>query len=113
LLRHARGARVGARVRRSPLGLVARRRRDGPIRHPRVRDGTEGAPRRMTTATPREMLAEALGALGATLRHHRDLGFTALPLAGEYLLSPAGALRAQARALAGCRRCKLCGGSPT
>jgi len=67
----------------------------------------------MTTATPREMLTEALGALGATLRHHRDLGFTALPLAGEYLLSPAEALRAQERALAGCRRCKLCEGRTT
>src|SRR5205823_6036717 len=55
----------------------------------------------------------ALGALGATLRHHRDLGFTALPLAGEYLLSPAEALRAQERALAGCRRCKLCEGRTT
>src|SRR5947208_11187261 len=67
----------------------------------------------MTTADPREALAEALAALGATLRHHRDLGFTARPLAGEYLLSPAEALRAQERALAGCRRCKLCEGRTT
>src|SRR2546422_5980046 len=68
---------------------------------------------RMTTANPREMLAEALGALGATLRHHRDLGFTGLPLTGDYLLSPAEGLRAQERALAGCRRCKLCAGRTT
>ncbi len=31
-----------------------------------------------------------------------------LPLSGEYLLSPDDALRAQERALQGCRRCKLC-----
>src|SRR6266446_5449732 len=67
----------------------------------------------MTTADPREALAEALGALGATLRHHRDLGFAALALAGDYLLSPEEALGAQARALAGCRRCKLCEGRTT
>ena len=67
----------------------------------------------MTPANPREALADALGALGATLRHHRDLGFTALPLAGDYLLSPEEALRAQERALAGCRRCKLCEGRTT
>src|SRR3989442_13515570 len=67
----------------------------------------------MTTADPREALAEALGALGATLRHHRDLGFAALALAGDYLLSPEEALGAQARALAGCPRCKLCEGRTT
>jgi DNA polymerase len=33
---------------------------------------------------------------------------THLPLSGEYLLSPDEALRAQERALQGCRRCKLC-----
>src|SRR5216117_2092328 len=67
----------------------------------------------MTTADPREALAEALGALGATLRHHRDLGFAALALSGDYLLSPEEALGAQERALAGCRRCKLCEGRTT
>jgi uracil-DNA glycosylase len=46
--------------------------------------------------------------LGATLRHHRDLGVTELSLAGDYLQSPAEALAAQERALQGCRRCKLC-----
>src|SRR5437879_8418739 len=67
----------------------------------------------MTTADPREALAEALGALGATLRHHRDLGFTELPLEGSYLLSPEEALCAQEQALAGCRRCRLCEGRTT
>ena len=36
-----------------------------------------------------------------------------LPLVGEYLLSPADALRAQEQALQGCRRCKLCDGRNT
>jgi len=36
-----------------------------------------------------------------------------LPLVGEYLLSPADALRAQEQALQGCRRCKLCDGRST
>jgi DNA polymerase len=48
-----------------------------------------------------------LDALGATLRHHRDLGLTHLPLHGEYLLGPAEQLAAQERALQGCHRCKL------
>ena len=51
--------------------------------------------------------------MGATLRHHRDLGVTELSLAGEYLLSPAEALATQERALQGCRRCKLCDGRTT
>ncbi len=67
----------------------------------------------MTTANPYLALADALGALGATLRHHRDLGFTELPLEGSYLLSPEEALRAQEQALAGCRRCRLCEGRTT
>jgi DNA polymerase len=67
----------------------------------------------MNTADPRAALVEALDALGATLRHHRDLGFTELPLEGGYLLSPAEALRAQEQALAGCRRCRLCEGRTT
>jgi uracil-DNA glycosylase family 4 len=62
---------------------------------------------------PRGVLAEALGALSATLRHHRDLGVTHLPLAGRYLLGPEEALREQERALQGCRRCKLCEGRRT
>src|SRR2546421_13049374 len=67
----------------------------------------------MTTANPYLALADALDALGATLRHHRDLGFTELSLEGSYLLSPAEALHAQERALAGCRRCRLCEGRTT
>ncbi len=67
----------------------------------------------MTTADPRAMLADALGALGETLRHHRDLGFTELPLTGDYLLDAAEALRAQEKALQGCRKCKLCEGRST
>ena len=67
----------------------------------------------MPTADPREALAEALGALGATLRHHRDLGTAELALGGAYLLSPEEALSAQERALQGCRKCKLCEGRTT
>ena len=67
----------------------------------------------MATADPRATLAEALGALGETLRHHRDLGLTELSLAGDYLLDPAAALRAQEKALQGCRKCKLCEGRST
>ena len=67
----------------------------------------------MPGADPREALADVLGALGATLRHHRDLGVTALPLSGDYLLGPEEALAAQERALQGCRKCKLCDGRTT
>src|SRR4029450_1536862 len=42
------------------------------------------------------------------LRFHRDLGVTELGDTGDVLLSPREALEAQERALAGCRRCKLC-----
>ena len=59
------------------------------------------------------MLADALGALGATLRHYRDLGLTELPLLGDVLPGPAEALQAQERNLQGCSRCKLCGGRST
>jgi DNA polymerase len=62
---------------------------------------------------PRALLAGALGALGATLRHHRDLGVTHLGLEGRYLLGPEEALRAQEQALQGCQRCKLCEGRTT
>lgn len=62
---------------------------------------------------PRAVLAESLGALGATLRHHRDLGVTELALTGDYLLGPDEALVAQERALQGCRRCRLCEGRNT
>ena len=62
---------------------------------------------------PRAALADALGDLAATLRFHRDLGLEHLELEGEYLKSPADALRAQEQALQGCRRCKLCEGRNT
>jgi uracil-DNA glycosylase family 4 len=65
------------------------------------------------TGDPRAVLAEALGALGATLRHHRGLGVTHLGLENRYLLGPEEALRAQEQALQGCRRCKLCEGRTT
>ncbi len=68
---------------------------------------------RMTAVNPRETLADALGALGATLRHHRDLGVIELPLEGSYLLSSEESLRAQETALQGCRKCKLCEGRTT
>ena len=67
----------------------------------------------MPPDTPREALADAVAALGATLRHWRDLGVTELDLAGDWLLTPAEALAAQERALQGCRRCKLCEGRTT
>jgi DNA polymerase len=54
------------------------------------------------------LLAEAAGALAATLRHHRDLGVTHVALEGDHLQTPADALAGQERALQGCRRCKLC-----
>jgi uracil-DNA glycosylase len=49
-----------------------------------------------------------LAGLGATLRHHRDLGLAAIPLEGDYLQGPGEALAAQERRLQGCRLCKLC-----
>jgi uracil-DNA glycosylase family 4 len=67
----------------------------------------------MAALNPREVLAEAVGALGATLRHHRDLGVTELPLEGSYLLGPEESLLAQEQALQGCRKCKLCEGRST
>jgi DNA polymerase len=54
-----------------------------------------------------------MAALGATLRHHRRLGVTHVPLAGDACLDPAEALAKQERELQGCRRCKLCSGRTT
>src|SRR4030095_12765135 len=63
----------------------------------------------MTTGDARAELAHALSALGETLRHHRDLGFTEADLSATgYLLGPAEALAAQEKAAQGCRQCKLC-----
>ncbi len=61
----------------------------------------------------RTALAEAVAAVGALLRHHRDLGVIDLSLSGEYLLSPAESLVRQERDLQGCRRCRLCEGRTT
>jgi uracil-DNA glycosylase len=58
-------------------------------------------------------LADALGALAATLRFHRDLGVEAVALEGEFLKTPAEALREQETRLQGCRQCKLCEGRHT
>src|SRR5215831_5986666 len=66
----------------------------------------------MTTGDARAELADALSALGETLRHHRDLGFTEADLSADVLLGPAEALAAQEKAAQGCRKCKLCGGAP-
>jgi len=63
--------------------------------------------------SPHAALAEALGALAATLRHHRDLGVGELALEGSYLLGSEESLRAQQQALQGCRRCRLCEGRAT
>ena len=57
----------------------------------------------MATGDARAELAEALSALGETLRHHRDLGFTEVSLAADYLLDPAETLAAQENAVQGCR----------
>jgi len=65
------------------------------------------------SGTPGEALADALGALGATLRYYRDLGLTELPLGEDLLQGPAEALRTQERNLQGCPRCKLCDGRTT
>jgi DNA polymerase len=65
------------------------------------------------SGTPAEALADALGALGATLRHHRAMGLGELLFDDARLLGPAGALRVQERDLQGCRRCKLCDGRTT
>jgi DNA polymerase len=60
-----------------------------------------------------ESLADALRALGDTLRHHRGVGVTDLPLSREYLASAADQLRHQEQNLQGCRLCKLCAGRST
>jgi len=60
-----------------------------------------------------ELLADALGALSATLRHYRGLGLAELPFEGEWLQGPAEVLATQERDLQGCRRCRLCDGRTT
>jgi uracil-DNA glycosylase len=58
-------------------------------------------------------LADALHAVGDSLRYYRDMGVTELPLSRSYLMTPAEALRRQEHTLQGCRRCKLCEGRTT
>ena len=67
----------------------------------------------MATGDARAELADALSALGQTLRHHRDLGFREAGLSADVLLGPAEALAAQEKAAQGCRKCKLCEGRST
>jgi uracil-DNA glycosylase len=67
----------------------------------------------MTTGDARAELADVLSALGETLRHHRDLGYTEITLSAEVLLGPAEALAAQEKSAQGCRKCKLCEGRST
>lgn len=73
------------------------------------------------TAEPAEALADALAALSATLRHHRDLGVGELaitlappsPSPPPVPALPAEALRRQEDALQGCQRCPLAAGRRT
>lgn len=58
-------------------------------------------------------LADALRALGDSLRYWRDMGLGELPLAADYLASPAERLCRQEQALQGCQRCKLSAGRST
>jgi DNA polymerase len=67
----------------------------------------------MATGDARAELADALSALGETLRHHRDLGFTEAGLSDGVLLGADEALAAQEKAAQGCRKCKLCEGRST
>jgi DNA polymerase len=60
-----------------------------------------------------EALAEALRALAETLRFHRDMGVTDLPLSREYLPGPRDALKRLEQKIDGCTRCKLCQGRTT
>jgi DNA polymerase len=54
-----------------------------------------------------ETLADCLRGLADTLRHHRDLGVEEVTLSHVPFPDPGETLRGQARALAGCQRCKL------
>jgi uracil-DNA glycosylase family 4 len=56
---------------------------------------------------PRDAVADCLRGLAATLRHHRDLGFTEVTLTRVPFPDPSDALRQQERNLQGCTRCKL------
>ncbi|HVQ77810.1 MAG TPA: uracil-DNA glycosylase [Candidatus Binatia bacterium] len=56
---------------------------------------------------PRLALADTLRDLASTLRHHRDLGLTAIPMTRTPFPDPADVLAAQEADLQGCPRCKL------
>jgi len=62
---------------------------------------------------PGEALADALGALGATLRYYRAMGLAEIQFEGAWLQGPAEVLAAQEHQLQQCRRCKLCDGRTT
>ena len=70
--------------------------------------GSEGAARAVEGGA--RHLADALAALGSTLRFHRDMGVESVSLSGEYLRGPGQALRDEETRLQGCRACKLCNG---
>jgi len=92
----------------APTGPATRAGADSPTA-PTCAPGPTAA----AATDPQGALAAAAAALSATLRHHRDLGFTEVALQGAYLLGPDEALAAQERALQGCRRCRLCEGRTT
>lgn len=60
-----------------------------------------------------EALAEALRALGDSLRFYRAMGVTDLPLSRDYLPGPRDALRNLEKKIDGCTRCKLAQGRTT
>lgn len=62
---------------------------------------------------PGEALADALGALGATLRYYRAMGLAEIQFEGAWLQGPAEVLAVQEHQLQQCRRCKLCDGRTT
>jgi uracil-DNA glycosylase len=58
-------------------------------------------------SSPRDLLADALGGLAQTLRHHRDLGIRELGLVRVVFPDARAALAGQERGPQGCERCKL------
>ena len=75
--------------------------------------GSEPGQASLASAEPEDILADALGALGATLRHYRAMGLAELPFDGAWLQGPAEVLANQERELQDCRRCRLCDGRNT
>ncbi|PYM20036.1 MAG: uracil-DNA glycosylase [Candidatus Rokuibacteriota bacterium] len=103
---------MGRLARAAAHGEDGGGRRD-PRRDPGAARRASRAEGRPLSDEARAALADALGDLAATLRFHRDLGVEHVTLEGEYLKSPADALRAQEARLQGCRACKLCEGRTT